>query len=369
MRSSDRWRKFLPANLLELSAARTPDKIAVRDQSRSFTFRQVDRRANQLASLLLRLGLEPQGRVGLWLPNCAEYYEGYYGVARAGGAHVPVLARLSPAEARFQLADCQATALILTAEKARLLAEQPCDGLPPSEHWVVLGGDGPDGSVDYELALNGEEPTHPEVPVEEDWLGWIRYTSGTTGKPKGSMNTQRGWYTLGITMNMEWGITDSDVFLANGPVSHAGGTMGVNHLGAGASVTVLGDFDPAATLRAITDDGVTNLFMVPTQYDMVLERLRDDAELRALDRSKLRILSTAGAPIAPKLAADIETAFPQAELWEFYSATEAPMMTSLSPAERRTKGDTVGRPRFTSKVSATRRAARFLPVRSAGSGR
>lgn len=263
-------------------------------------------RSNQLAHALLAAGVQRGDPVAILLPNCVEYMEAYYGINRAGAAYLPMLTRLTPDELAYQLSDSGATATVLGAGYAAALVE----------HGVDL----------------------PKLPRHQ----WIRYTSGTTGRPKGSVNVHRNWYVVQLNMIASWQVTQDDVTLGNGPFSHVAGSMGMVHVAAGGSFVVHDRFDADETLRAIAEDRITDIFMVPTQYAMVLDRLSQEPA----DTSSLRLLISAAAPMTKDLKRRVLAAFPSADLHEFYSSTETPMITELMPGEQMTKLGSVGQVRY-----------------------
>lgn len=338
-----RWRELLPSNLLEVSASRLPHKVVARHGARSLTYAELEQRSNQLARALLAAGVEKSEPVAILLPNCLEYTEAYYGINRAGAAYLPMLTRLTPDEIAYQLSDSGATAVVTDAAYATMLAEHGIE-LPklPRNRWLVIGDERPVGTVDYADAVFGQSVDPPDVSVVDTDIASIRYTSGTTGRPKGSVNVHRNWYVVQLNMVASWQVTQDDVTLGNGPFSHVAGTMGMVHVAAGGSFVVHDKFDAATTVRAIASQGVTDIFMVPTQYTMVLDRLVDEP----VDTSSLRLLISAAAPMTKDLKRRVLAAFPGAALHEFYSATETPMITELMPGEQMDKLGSVGQVRY-----------------------
>jgi amino acid adenylation domain-containing protein/thioester reductase-like protein len=169
--------------LFEAQAARTPHAEAVVSGSHSLTFRELNRRANRLASRLRDLGVGPDVLVGLYLERSLDLMVGVLGVLKAGGAYVP----LDPAYPGQRLA-----AVVEDAEPRVLLTQRALvDDLP--------------GNAAHVLCLDAEEPEsggeeNPGRSAGPDHLAYVIYTSGTTGKPKGVMvthgalcNAYRAW--------------------------------------------------------------------------------------------------------------------------------------------------------------------------------
>ncbi len=158
-------------------AARTPDALAVVCGDVRWTYRELDRRSNQLARYLQAAGVGPEVPVGICLKRSAEMLPALLGVLKAGGAYVP----LDPGEAPERLAriidDLRLPWLLTTRE---CLAQ-----LPPHEAEEVL--------LDVEWPAVAEESDQPFASrVAPEQLAYVIYTSGSTGQPKGVEIAHRG---------------------------------------------------------------------------------------------------------------------------------------------------------------------------------
>ncbi|HSP80899.1 MAG TPA: amino acid adenylation domain-containing protein, partial [Myxococcaceae bacterium] len=163
--------------LLDAWVERTPDAPAVSFSGRTLTYRELDRRANQLAWHLRSLGVGPEVAVGLCVERSLELVVGILGVLKAGGAWLP----LDPTYPRERLAFMMEDAgvpLLLT--QAHLATRLPSSGA----RCVLLDGDG------EAVARQPEQP--PPSEVSPDGAAYIIYTSGSTGRPKGTVLTHRG---------------------------------------------------------------------------------------------------------------------------------------------------------------------------------
>ncbi|NOT58294.1 MAG: amino acid adenylation domain-containing protein, partial [Deltaproteobacteria bacterium] len=157
--------------LFEAQVQQTPDATAVVCEGESLTYRELNRRTNQLAHHLRALGVGPEVPVGICLERSVEMVIGLLGILKAGGVYVP----LDPAYPRerlaFMLDDAQAPVL-LTQE--RLVA-----GLPEHEVRVVVCLDSDWGVISQESEQN------PITSTTAENLAYVIYTSGSTGQPKG----------------------------------------------------------------------------------------------------------------------------------------------------------------------------------------
>ncbi|HYH45005.1 MAG TPA: amino acid adenylation domain-containing protein, partial [Thermoanaerobaculia bacterium] len=152
--------------LFEAQAARTPEAPALVHGDITLTYRELDRRAGQLARRLRALGVGPEQRVGICMERSPALVIGMLGILKAGGAYAPVDPAYPRERQAFLLEDAEAP--VLLTEKALL------ERLPPFAGRILLSGDeGPD-----------EEEWSP-VPVGPENLAYVIYTSGSTGRPKG----------------------------------------------------------------------------------------------------------------------------------------------------------------------------------------
>ncbi|HEY0736386.1 MAG TPA: amino acid adenylation domain-containing protein [Herpetosiphonaceae bacterium] len=168
----------LPA-LFAAQAARTPDTIAVVFGDQRLTYRELDRRSNQLAHYLRAQGLRPETRVGVCLERSLHVPIALLGIAKAGGVFVP-LDPSHPAERLRFIVDDAEIALLVTQQLAAPLPELGNSRL----RMVRLDADWP--------AIADQPVTQPDVALSPDNLAYIIYTSGSTGRPKGVLVTHRG---------------------------------------------------------------------------------------------------------------------------------------------------------------------------------
>ncbi len=166
---------------VEAQARQRPDALAVVFEDQHLTYLALDRRANQLARHLRRLGVGPEARVGVCLARSLEMVVGILGALKAGGAYLPLDPAYPQERLAFMLADAQA-AVLLTQERLRA-------GLPEhAAREICLDSDWP--------LLAREAAGRPASGVTADNLAYVIYTSGSTGQPKGVMLRHRGLSNL-----------------------------------------------------------------------------------------------------------------------------------------------------------------------------
>ena len=190
--------------LVEEQVQRGPDAIAVKQDERRLTYRELNVRSNQLAHYLRSKGVGPEVAVGICLQNSPELLIGLLGVLKAGGACLPLDPAYPKERLRYMLEDSQAPLLITSAE---LL---PVFGGPKSETLLLDSGLG---------ILEGQSGENPSPLTTSANLAYIIYTSGSTGTPRGVLLTHRGLVNHNIAAVKLYGIQPSDRVLQFASIS------------------------------------------------------------------------------------------------------------------------------------------------------
>ena len=188
-----------PHELFAEQAARTPDAVAVVCGEQRITFSELDRRSNQLARELRRLGAGAGTLVGICLDRSVELVAALLGVLRSGSAYVPIEPTYPPQRQEFMLADAGAPVLVT---QDRML------GLVDPRGAAVLSLDRDSEAI----AAHSAEPLG--LACDPEQLAYVIYTSGSTGAPKGVEVTHRSVANLLAHMRERPGIGERDV-LAN----------------------------------------------------------------------------------------------------------------------------------------------------------
>jgi acyl-CoA synthetase (AMP-forming)/AMP-acid ligase II len=284
----------------------------------------LDERANRLATYLLARGLTKGDRVAVLSTNASEWTEIIYGLAKAGMVLVPINARVTASEAAFMIDDAGARAAIVHSD----LVEE-FGGLV-EHHDTVLQIGGGDVGADYESGLargRNVDPTPSDLTPED--LQLLLYTSGTTGHPKGVMNTHRAMLMQAYDTCLITESTELDVLLATTPFYTTGGmirTVAWTFLGQ--TMIVHPGFDPDRVIHDIEQHRVTFTTFIPTMLQRVLSRLEQEP---GSDLSSLRRISYGSAPSAPDLAIRAKTML-GCDLQQRYGSTEAGgQVTILQP--------------------------------------
>ena len=280
------------ADLITRAARFTPEDIALVDGERRFTHRQHFDRANRLASALSKAGCGHQDRVAVLAMNCAEYAECFSAAWLAGYILSTVNFRLAPPEMAWVMGDTAPTALIFETQYAEVVAGLK-DQLPSIQVFVCIG-EAPDWAFEYEAFLaTGHEGGAPTRAAPDD-IAHIIYTSGTTGRPKGVMRSHRGELAVGECMCLTMDIRPRGRMLEVMPMFHAGAQSSIlGQMWRGGEIHIHRSFDPEAVLKAIENQRITHLHLVP----LMVQALVDHPDFDRYDLSSVETILYAAAPM------------------------------------------------------------------------
>jgi acyl-CoA synthetase (AMP-forming)/AMP-acid ligase II len=314
--------------LLTKTARIFPDKPALIQGDRRYTYAQFNARVNRLANAFRRLGLKKGDNVAILQYNYPETYESLFACFKSGLGAVPINFRLHPKEFAFIIDHSESRAVILSPEFNETIMTVR-DRIPHANHLITLDGAAGD-LLDYESLINETTDDFSDVDVSPDDLAWLFYTSGTTGMPKGAMLTHRN--LLAMTMNfyadIAPGFSPNDVVLHAAPLSHGSGLYGLPNIGKGATNVILASkaFKPELVFQTIEKFRVTNMFTAPTMIKMLIDHPAVDRH----DLSSLRSLNYGGAPM---LVEDLKKAIEKLGpcLVQLFGQGESPMTISYLP--------------------------------------
>ena len=258
----------------------------------AITYGEGGARINRLAHALRSLAWEGD-RVALLTTNRFEGLEAHLAVNTAGMAAVPMNPKLHHREYEYIIANADAGIVIFSNEfRAQITQIRP--SLAGVHHWICIG-DTADGFTPYESLLAEGDTTPPEVRTGPDDLAWLFYTSGTTGQPKGAMETHRNLLTMiqQFLIGVVPGAGEDDVMLHAAPICHGSGTCMLPFLAVGAAQAFLPKFDALSFLQCVARYRVTATFLAPTMVD----RIVNCDELSSFDTSSLTSLIYGGGPM------------------------------------------------------------------------
>ncbi|HVA43625.1 MAG TPA: AMP-binding protein [Acidimicrobiales bacterium] len=349
-------------------AADQPDDLALisRHQGIRLTWHQLDEQARSVARGLMAAGIEPGDRVGIWSPSAAQWTLLQFGSAMAGAILVNINPSYRAAELQYALAKVGVRLLVTAAgfrdaDYLGMIAEvrpdcphlemvvclDPQVGAKADATWddLVRTGWAPDGvrsgtpeAWDAELDVR-MEVIDPDDPVN------IQFTSGTTGQPKGATLSHHNIVNNADVIAGVLGYGPGDKVCIPVPLYHCFG-MGIGNLGcllSGSTIVYPADsFDPGATLEAISEEGCTSIYGVPTMFIAMLEH----PDFGSFDLASLRTGVMAGAPCPIELMRRVVAEMHAEEMTICYGMTETSPVSTMTRRDddliRRTSS--VGRP-------------------------
>jgi long-chain acyl-CoA synthetase len=317
-------------------AQQTPDKDAVVCGDVRWSFAELERRTDALASGLQAAGLQAGDRVAVVLPSSAEFVEAFIATVKAGGVAVTINTRLSAPEVAFILKDSAPRFVFANAETADKVA-QASSGLTTT---VVGVGVQSNAGITLE-ALKSQGNGRVQSPPPEFDDAMICYTSGTTGFPKGAILTQANYIILNGFLNaQQLGMTRDDrhlvvVSLAN----RTGFARLANMMLHGATLVIMPRFDPQEAAEIVQRERITVFGMVPTVGRMMLDVLEREPQ----KFKTLRMLTVTGEAFPIEVKKRLAAALPQVKMFSFFGQTEAGAITLLAPEEQFTHAAALGR--------------------------
>ena len=282
---------------------------------RRFTYAQFDDRIDRLATHLAGLGVKKGERVAVLAVNSTDILETQFACFRLGAIFTPLNIRLTVHELAFIVSDAAPRVLAHDGDFASMAEElkKQC-GVP---HLLAYG-------AAYEKTLAASDRLAQHTPCAMEDVCTIMYTSGTTGKPKGSQTTHLMNFINCINLGIGVFISQKTNHLCVLPLFHTGGlNCYVNPVfHAGGCNIVMRAFDPGETLRIIGDPaiGLTHFFGVPSIYQF----MGAHPAFANTDFSRLQIAGVGGAPMP----------VPLLKIWEARGLTlvQGYGMTETSPA-------------------------------------
>jgi len=285
------------SDLIARNAAFTPDKPAIRFEGETLSYAAFHARIAQTArALKAEFGVGRGDRVAILSLNRPDYLVLLYACARLGAMLVPLNWRLAAAEQLFILKDASIKVLVLEQAFAELLPA--LEKSLPDSHVAGLDFKPSRGTAFAALLASAQgDGRNPHTDLSCPLL--IVYTSGTTGRPKGTVLRQEALLWNGVMSQHMHGLTSDDHVLTVLPFFHVGGlniqtTPALQH---GATVTIHARFTPETTLTSIAIERPTLTVLVPA----IIQAVSEHPLWRSTDLSSLRAVATGSTIVPPHL--------------------------------------------------------------------
>jgi len=309
--------------------ARDPGRPALTCDGVTWTYAQLQDRAERMSAVLATGGIRAGDRVGHLGFDDPQFFVVMFAAARLGAILVPFNFRLSAVELAFCIEDSGTHTLIVGEEHIATIDSVREQLRCKRFIHRSAGGSGWESALEL-MDKVGAEQIPETVRSSADDVALIMYTSGTTGKPKGAMLTHGNFWTDNLNEIITFGLTADDVTLSFAPLYHVGGllctTMATLMLGG--HLILQRAFDPGSAIRAIEESGVSVTFGVPAMLLFISQH----PDFESADLSSLRVVAVGGAPMPePLLRLYLSRGIPAVS---GYGLTETAAMATAMPADR-----------------------------------
>ncbi len=330
---------------LEETVSGRPEKTALIFGDQHISYRKLNDMAGRIASALADHGIKKGDRVVIVNPNSPEAIIALFGVLKAGGVFLIVHHSIKERKLSYILNDCGARAIVLfrnqlpgygnileTSEMLQciiLCDDDDAGGLP----------NGRIPEVSWESVMNTYQPLKDRPAMSGNDLACLLYTSGSTGEPKGVMESHAcmDFATGSIIQYLE--NTADDIVLNCLPLSFDYGLyqpLMVFKFG-GTLVLERSFMFPAAILKKMEKERVTGFPGVPTIFALLIQM-----DLEAYDLSSIRYITNTAAALPVSHIDRLCAKFPQADLYSMYGQTECKRILYLPPRELKKRPGSVG---------------------------
>jgi len=315
--------------------------------NRAISYKELDEMSDAFACALIDLGVKEGDRVSLYLQNIPQFIIGQFGIWKSGGIIVPLNPMYREKELSYYFGDASVKVLVsmesLYGDMIQKVAKETgvehvvttseLDFLDPKSPLpsIMKGVEKVKGleTLDFMKLLEkhrGKNP--PEVKLPREDIAYLTYTSGTTGPPKGAMNTHGN-----VVFNSEvyrhcWRLKPSDVILGVAPLFHVTGMIG--HIGVavatGTPLVLFYRFDTRTALQMIEKWKVTCTIGAITVFIAMM----NDPEIGKFDLSSFRKVYSGGAPVIPAVVETFEK-LTGTYIHNVYGLTESTSPATLVP--------------------------------------
>jgi acyl-CoA synthetase (AMP-forming)/AMP-acid ligase II len=331
---------------LTRTAGRLPDKLAIVDGDRSWTYAELNRRVNRVANGLAARGYTRGDALALASGNSCEFLVTYFACAKLGLVCVPMNLGWRADEIAYVLDHSEAIGIVVEAQLVALVA--PAVEKVPAVRDIIVAY-GTDGQYEQSLPdrtwltladLHDEDGTEPEHLVDDrDAISYL-YTSGTTSFPKGVIGSHTAIYVESLMVAAETGLNQDDRIAALMPLFH---TAQLNGFGTpaimmGATQFLLRGFDPVALLDLIERERITRVFALPMMWRALVEH----PSIGQRELSSLQKAAYAMAPMPDALLRQCLDTF-QCDFYLAFGQTEmSPVTTFFRPEHQLSHSGAVG---------------------------
>ena len=329
-----------PIDFFWRALARYADRPAVTTPERNISFRELGQAVRSLSVALQAMDPAIGSRVGIGAANSDEHLLALLATLASGKTWVPLNPRSGTPDLRRIVELTEPTILFLDVPMAARIGDM-------SRNMIAIGGHGTDSIAVLVKRYEGRRSTPSDRPLSD--VQAIKFTGGTTGMPKGVMQSYRAWNTMIASQVHAFNFDASDRFLVSAPLTHGSSTYVLPILGMGGCLVFPAETRPGPILDAIERHAVTTLFVPPVMVHMLI----GENATHVRNTASIRNIIYGASPMSEQRIREAQEAFGNV-LSTTYGQTEAPQIISWLRAAELTEARnvaSVGRPGLLTKVA------------------
>ena len=307
---------------LAIHAKVQPEKVITSYQGRNLTYERFFKQAQNLAGYFQEKGYQKNDIIAVYLHNSDAFLLCYYACQLGGFTVMPVNTKLTASEIEYIFTHSEAKAIIYDHRFHSVLRQLGPVFEQFKDHLVVGGED------TLTNVLANDYISFTPVPIHEEDLAVVFYTSGTTGKPKGVMLTAKNVRAVAQIWSEAMNITSEDRMHIVAPLFHcaASHVFSTPTIYKGGTIIIEEAFSPETTLNTMEQEKATIFFGVPAMYSILL----NTPKMKTLDLSHLRLFTYGAAPMPYELVKQVKALYPHVKVQNMYGQTEnSPAATTL----------------------------------------
>jgi len=291
---------------------------------REMSWKVFDEKANRMANLLLKRGIQKGDKVAILLMNCLEWLPIYFGILKAGAIAVPLNFRYTEEEIKYCLELSEAIALVFGPEFIGRV-ESIYDGIPQVKTLLFAGENRPSFAENYDRLTANCCSDDPLIPLTDEDDAAIYFSSGTTGRPKAILHTHSSLMSACYTEYQHHGQTRNDNFLCIPPLYHTGAKMHwFGSLLAGSKAVLLRGVRPEWIIKTVSEEKVTIVWLLVPWAQDILDAIESGAvNLEDYDLSQWRLMHIGAQPVPPSLIRRWKKYFPHHDYDTNYGLSES----------------------------------------------
>lgn len=317
-------------SILSRSAMAYPMATAIREwpSGNHMTYQELNSAVTNFAVWLQSKGLQNSEVIAIHLPNTKNFIITQFGIFRSGATAAYINFRLSPIEVRRQLLLCKAKILITTVDKTTEFFEDNA-----LKHLTFIVDVPHQSFLNIPSITNHPPKTLLQINNCEDWDAIIRFTSGSTGNPKGVIVSHRSWLIRAISIQAEeLNILPNSNTLILGPLTHQAGLFVLPTMQRGATLHMMEKLDFEIVFSILSKVNISCIQMVPTILGFFLQ---DEKSKNLLSKSHIKRVVYGGSPIRQSVLDEVLELLPETEFIQSYGSHECGSISFLDGISHR----------------------------------